>query len=210
MKLADIEQIDVLTRPAGNKRTIADGTYLGETTNAEYVERDSQYSDDGKHVVINIKVEVINHQGEVIDLYIAPSYSWSKRGNMMKILEKLEVLPAPGEFIHLDELIGIPVQIIVENVNKDGETYSNIVSIKRVKSNNSQYVSNRQPNTKKSVVPKQSKSEERVLKKRFPTKYEDEMLEDDFSSDTNDDFDELDDIDELEDFDVPNDIFDED
>jgi len=209
MKLEDLKHANVLARPADNKRTIPDGAYNGETTNAEFVERESKFSEDNTRVVLNIKVEVQDDEGEVVDLYIAPNYSWSKRGNMMKILEKLAALPAPGESIDIDELVGIPVQVIVENVEKDGETYSNIVSIKRVKTSSPENVRNRKYITKKSAVPKQSEMEERVLEKRFSTMDKDEMLEDNFPSDTDDDFDELDDSDELEDFDVPDDFFDE-
>ncbi|MFV2046293.1 hypothetical protein ACEWK1_02850 [Metabacillus sp. YM-086] len=134
MRLEDLNQTDVLARPEGNKRNIDDGSFKGITAFAELAERDSQYSEDGKRVVLNIKVEVEDDEGELVDLYISPNYSWSKRGKMIKLLEKIDCLPAPGESIDLDDLVGIPVQVIVENVEKDGEVYSNIVSIKRDKS----------------------------------------------------------------------------
>lgn len=138
MKLEDLQHKNLLARPAYNKITIPNGAYNGELTKAELVERDSKYSEDKKRVVLNLKVEVGDDEGEVVDLYIAPNYSWSKKGGMIKILENLEILPEPGETIDLDELIGIPVQVIVENVEKDDETYSNIVSIKRIKTIQSQ------------------------------------------------------------------------
>lgn len=147
MKLADLQHANVLARPESNKKTVADGAYNGSIRSAEFAERDSQYSDDGKRIVLNIKVEVTDEDGETVDLYISPNYSWSSRGNMVKILEKLEALPAPGESIALDDLIDIPVQVIVENVEKDNVTYSNIVSIKRTK----------QTTVKKSVTKKQIK-----------------------------------------------------
>ncbi|KGA97227.1 hypothetical protein AJ85_17075 [Alkalihalobacillus alcalophilus ATCC 27647 = CGMCC 1.3604] len=133
MRLEDLAVRNVLARPEGNKRNVDDGSYKGITTFAELAERDSQFSDDGKRVVLNIKVEIEDDEGEMVDLYIAPNYSWSKKGKMIKLLEKLDCLPAPGESIDLDDLVGIPVQVIVENVEKDGEVYSNIVSIKRDK-----------------------------------------------------------------------------
>lgn len=161
MKLEDLQHTNVLARPADNKHTVPDGAYNGETINAEFIERDSQYSDDGKRVVLNIKVEVEDDEGEAVDLYSAPNYSWSKRGNMIKILEKLDALPAPGESIDLEELVGIPVQVIVENVEKDGDTYSNIVSIKRIKRAQSQSSRQRKPILKKSIVPRRSAMKER-------------------------------------------------
>ena len=210
MKLEDLQHANVLARPADNKRNIPDGAYNGETTKAEFIERESKFSEDNTRVVLNLKIEVQDDEGEVVDLYISPNYSWSKRGNMMKILEKLDTLPAPGESIDIDELVGIQVQVIVENVEKDGETYSNIVSIKRVKPSNQHNARNRKPITKKSAGSKQNELEERVLKKQFSTKVEDKMFEDDLPSDTDDNFNELDDLNELEVFDVPDDFFDED
>ncbi|MFJ8263017.1 hypothetical protein ACIQ4I_13870 [Rummeliibacillus sp. NPDC094406] len=193
MKIEELQHTNVLARPEANKRTIPDGAYNGETTKAEFLERDSQYSEDGKRVVLNIKIEVEDDAEEVIDLYIAPNYSWSKQGNMMKILEKLDVLPAPGESIDLDELVGIPVQVIVENVEKDGETYSNIVSIKRIKANQPQRTIKKKPIAKKTVAPKR-----RVIKKRLfgeqstSTDEFDIPFDLDESIETDDDFDNVD------------------
>lgn len=155
MKLSDLKNIKVLARPEDYKRFIKDGTYTGETKNAELVERDCQFNEDETRVVLNIKIGVEDNEGEVVDLYLSPNYSWSKKGNMVKILEKLDALPAPGEFIDLVELVGIPVQVVVENLEKDGETYSNIVRIKRV--------SRLQP---KKIIKKQSLAKKPIVSKR--------------------------------------------
>lgn len=48
MKLEDLQQANVLARPADRKRTIPDGAYNGELTKAEHLECDSQFSEDGK------------------------------------------------------------------------------------------------------------------------------------------------------------------
>ncbi len=152
MRLEDLAVKNVLARPEGNKRNIDEGSYKGITTLAELAERDSQYSEDGKRVVLNIKVEVEDDEGEMVDLYISPNYSWSKRGKMIKLLEKLDCLPAPGEAIDLDDLVGIPVQVIVENVEKDGEIYSNIVSIKRDKTEKVKKKPSKQEIRKKAVA----------------------------------------------------------
>lgn len=132
MKLADLQNQDYLDRPEGNKRSIEDGVYEGETSNAELQEWESKFSEDGTRVVLSIRVEVEDADGETVDLYIAPNFSWSKRGKMIKVLENLDMLPAPGERLDLEDLVGIPVQVMVENVEKDGETYSNIIRMKRV------------------------------------------------------------------------------
>jgi hypothetical protein len=132
MKLSNLENPDFLLRPEGNKRSIDDGVYEGETTHAEFQEWESKYSEDGTRVVLSIKVEVNDADGDPVDLYVAPNYSWSSRGNMMKVLENLGLLPGPGERLQLTDLVGIPVQVMVENVEKDGETYSNIIRMKRI------------------------------------------------------------------------------
>ncbi|WP_312505943.1 hypothetical protein [Lysinibacillus sp.] len=137
MKIEDLQHANVLARPESNNKNVSDGAYNGFIRLAEFVERDCQYSADGKRIVLNIKVEVIDEEGETVDLYIAPNYSWSKLGKMVKILEKLEVLPNPGESISLEELVDMPVLVIVENVEKDNVTYSNIKSIERTKQSTS-------------------------------------------------------------------------
>jgi hypothetical protein len=132
MKLSNLQNQDFLDRPEGNRRSIDDGIYEGETTNAEFQEWESKYSEDGSRVVLSIRLEVEDADGELVDLYVAPNYSWSKRGNMVKVLENLDMLPEPGERLQLTDLVGIPVQVMVENVEKDGETYSNIIRMKRI------------------------------------------------------------------------------
>lgn len=131
MKLKDLTRSDMLERPAASRKTVADGAYDGNTMSAELLERESKFSGDGTRVVLNIKVEVLDEEGEKVELYVSPNLSWSKRGNMIKILEGLGALPEPGESLRLADLVGIPVRVMVENVDKDGETYSNIIRIKR-------------------------------------------------------------------------------
>jgi hypothetical protein len=131
MKLSELNQTEELVRPEENKRSISDGMYEGTTAYAELQERECRFSKDGTRVVLSIRVEVEDEDGETVDLYVAPNYSWSKRGHMMQLLESLDALPEPGESIALQDLVGIPVQVLVENVEKNGEVYSNIVRIKK-------------------------------------------------------------------------------
>lgn len=133
MKLDELKRLDALERPEWNKRNVDDGDYFGETVSAELVERESNFSDDGTRVVLSIKIEVQDESGDIVDLYVSPNYTWSKKGKMIKILEELDVLPKPGESIDIGDLVGIPVQVLVENTEKNGEIYSNIISIKKVK-----------------------------------------------------------------------------
>lgn len=120
-----------LTRPVGDRRNIANGTYVGTIEKAEVKEFDCNFNDDGIRTALNIKVEVEDGNGETVVLYTSPNFTWSKKGNMVKLLDDINALPEPGEDLVLEGLVGIPVKVMVENVKKDGETYSNIIRMKR-------------------------------------------------------------------------------
>ncbi len=132
MKITELTSTDLLERPTIDERSIDEGLYEGVTSSVGYTERQSKYSEDGSRVVLNIGVAITDKSEKKVTLYIAPNYSWSSKGNMVKLLEKLDVLPEPGQSLKLSELIGIPVQVIVNNVEKDGVRYSNVVSIERI------------------------------------------------------------------------------
>jgi len=181
MKLVDLQTDDFLQRPEGNKRTTDDGVYRGITAHAEFQEWSCNFSKDGTRVVLSLRVEVEDSEGELVDLYISPNYSWSKKGKMIKLLEDLDMLPGPGEGIKLADLVGIPVQVTVENVEKDEETYSNIVSMKR-------------NGSKRTTTT--SSSEKRIVKKRpIPKRENAQAAEALFLN--NEEYEEVDSIDEM-------------
>ncbi|MCM3567005.1 hypothetical protein [Neobacillus mesonae] len=184
MKLADLQNEDFLQRPEGNKRTTDDGTYDGITSHAEFQEWSCNFSKDGSRVVLCVRIEVEDSEGEPVDLYIAPNYSWSKKGKMVKLLEDLDMLPAPGQGIKLADFVGIPVQVTVENVEKDDETYSNITRIKRTG-----------PKKESSGT----KSEKRVAKKRpIPKRTNGKATEALFSNSQEDEYEEVDSIEDMD------------
>ncbi|WP_026393482.1 hypothetical protein [Acetobacterium malicum] len=131
MKLQDILNQRALVRPIERQKNVSDGSYFGKITQAELLERESAFSEDGKQIVLNVRTEVIDNNGDCVELYYSVNYTWSNKGRMVKFLEKLELLPAPGETLELDTLVGLSVQVIIENVIKENVTYSNIVSMKR-------------------------------------------------------------------------------
>lgn len=131
MKLIDFKKTDRLTRPVGNWNTLANGAYLGQILVAQLAERNSKYSEDGKMVVLELTIRVEDGE-EIIPMKFAVNYSWSKMGKLIGVLENLELLPEPGEDLCLDDFVGIPVEVIVENSEKDGNNFSNIVRIKKV------------------------------------------------------------------------------
>lgn len=196
MRLEDLNEKELLRRPEDNKHNVDDGAYSGRIVQAELVERDSQYTEDGKRVVLNFKVE-LDSDGDHVTLYHPVNYTWSKRGKMIHLLDKIGCLPQPGESLDFDNITNTPVQIIVENVEKDGEVYSNIVSMKKDANTTTKAVT-RKPK-KKTVSPLRKKS----IKKEAVTSQQatshlfdenDDELEEDISIDLEDDDIDLDDI----------------
>ena len=120
-----------MVRPTEVRRIAREGAHFNVIELAELVERDSKFTDDGKQTKLKIRTGAVDDNGDPVALYYEVNYTWHPKGNMYKLLEKLEMMPIPGEALDLDKMIGLPVQIIVENVIKDGVTYSNIVSMKR-------------------------------------------------------------------------------
>lgn len=199
MKLNELARTDLIMRPASKIRNAPDGAHNGRIASAEFIERDSKFSPDGKRVALNLKIEVEIPNGEIVDLYLSSNYSWSNKGSMVKLLEKLEVLPNPGESISLDKLVNIPVQVIVENVKKDGVTYSNIASIKRIHRQAQATPANRirKPSQLQAEAAPRRKSIPEVSKEPTKEKYQDDFddlepeqveAEDDFEADFEEDF----------------------
>lgn len=121
-----------LTRPNDKKRTnIPDGNYKGRIVEAEIKEISCNYSPTGKRIVLNIKARIDDGNGNTEILYKSVNYVWHEQGNMVKLLDDLGELPKPGQELVLENLIDIPVNITIENVEKDGAVYSNIVRITR-------------------------------------------------------------------------------
>lgn len=138
MKLSELKNLEVLSRPESNTKTIPEGSYEGAIATAEFVERESKYTPDGTRVVLNLRIEVEDTDGEIVDLYYGVNYSWSKKGKMLSLLEKLGCLPKQGGNLMLEDLVGIAVRVSVENVSKDDNTYSNITSIRRLEEHQKQ------------------------------------------------------------------------
>lgn len=122
-----------LIRPSSKlkKNPLGDGAQEGRIFSVEDKEFDSIYHDSGKRVALNIKVEFINSNGELVYLYYAPTITWSKKGKLMKMLHDLDVVPAEGEELDINALIGMKVRATIENVERNNVVYSNIVRIQK-------------------------------------------------------------------------------
>jgi hypothetical protein len=117
-----------LVRPS-TKYVLDGGVHNGKIYSVEVKEFDSFYHDSGKRVALNIKVEFIKMNGELVYLYYAPTITWSEKGKFMKMLHDLGVVPAEGEELDINALIGMKVTATIENVERDNIVYSNIVRI---------------------------------------------------------------------------------
>lgn len=123
----------ILARPVSSQPNVPDGVYPGQLESVEIKEMESRFHPDGKREVVNFKVNVQLPDGDTETFYVSPTFTWSLKGKFVKHLDDLEALPEPGENLNLDRLAGMNVTVFVENTEKDGQTYSNIVKMKRRK-----------------------------------------------------------------------------
>ncbi|WP_110928442.1 hypothetical protein [Bacillus massiliglaciei] len=119
-----------LVRPS-NKYVLDDGAKNGKIFSVRVKEFPSIYHDSGKRDALVIKVEFIKPNGEFIYLEYAPTITWSPKGRLMKLLDDLDAVPAEGEELDTDGLVGMNVTATIENVQRDDIVYSNIVRIQK-------------------------------------------------------------------------------
>lgn len=133
-----IENIDLnkrkLQRPAGNRDYLNEGLHEGTIEAVELKELASDYHPSGKRIAVMIKVSVEDGHRNSVSICEFPTYTWDERGNWYKILKDLDMLPEPGEEFVLDDLVGLKVKVMVENVEKNQKTYSNIAKMRRINS----------------------------------------------------------------------------
>ncbi|NTU22479.1 hypothetical protein HPY28_19335 [Brevibacillus sp. HB1.2] len=123
----------ILERPISTFPLVPDGVYNGQLESVEIKELESSFHPNGKRTAVNFKINIKLPDDEVETLYVSPTYTWSMKGKLIKQLDDLEALPEPGESLDLDRLEGMNVTVYVENTEKDGQTYSNIVKMTKRK-----------------------------------------------------------------------------
>lgn len=119
-----------LVRPS-NKIVLDEGAVKGKIFSLEVREFESNFHPSGKRDALNLKVEFIKPNGELFYLYFAPTITWSEKGKFMKMLHDLDVVPAEGEELDINVLIGMNVTATIENVERDNIVYSNIIRIQK-------------------------------------------------------------------------------
>lgn len=119
-----------LVRPS-NKYVVNEGAQDGKIFTVEVKEFDSIYHASGKRDALNLKVEFIKPNGDLVYLFYAPTITWSPKGKFMQMLYDLQVVPAMGEELDINSLVGMNVTATIENVERDNVVYSNIVRIQK-------------------------------------------------------------------------------
>ncbi|WP_110112526.1 hypothetical protein [Bacillus sp. CGMCC 1.16541] len=119
-----------LVRPS-NKNVLDEGAQKGKIFSVEIKEFDSIYHASGKRDALNLKVEFIKPNGDLVYLFYAPTITWSPKGKFMKMLHDLDKVPAMGEELDINSLVGMNVTATIENVERDNVVYSNIVRIQK-------------------------------------------------------------------------------
>lgn len=145
------EIIGLVTRPS-MRSFVEEGMHKGTIDSVVLKEVESKFSDTGKRIVLNIKVLVEDEEGEEVVLYLSPNFTWSTKGKMLKVLQDLECLPEAGRTLDIDAMIGMKVNVVIENVEKDGIEYSNILSMKRAKESKLPSNKNRKVPSRKSIL----------------------------------------------------------
>jgi len=144
------EIISLVTRPS-MRNFVEEGVRKGTIDSVALKEVESKFSDTGKRIVLNIKVLVEDEDGEEVALYLSPNFTWSSKGKMVKVLQDLDCLPEAGEKLDLDAMVGMKVKVVIENIEKDGVEYSNIISMKRAKESKFSSIKNRKIPSRKSI-----------------------------------------------------------
>lgn len=121
-----------LVRPSGLGNHFEDGIYRGELLGALLAERDCMFNNTGRRLVLELTLEVEQDQGESRIFYESANYSWHPLSKMTGILENLGMLPEPGESLELENLTGMPVEVEVRNVEKNGVSYCNVIYVRRL------------------------------------------------------------------------------
>ena len=114
------------------KKYAADGVYQGYLEKAEKLIVNSAFTDTGKKETIVFTAIIKNRDGEEVELPFFNNLTWSKYGNLHKTLVELDRLPKEGEIFDLTSVEGIAVEVTVENNEKNGIVYSNIVELKKI------------------------------------------------------------------------------
>lgn len=124
------ENAPMLTRPTSVGYLIDEGAQIGTIDKVTIEERESRYSADGRRMVLNLGVTV-GSKTDSITLSSVTTINWRSSSKFINLLERLGVLPDPGCDLDLQALEGMAVDLVTENVNRDGHIYTNIINIRK-------------------------------------------------------------------------------
>ena len=108
--------------------SISEGYHTATIASLEYRLVTDNYSDDKAEIPRLVPTfDVVSDDGEEATLTKYFSILWSEKSNLRKLAKATQRLPDHGDNFDPDTLIGAKLIVVVENKEKDGKTYSNIV-----------------------------------------------------------------------------------
>lgn len=117
-------------RPAAITNRLENGDYTAEIISCQkmaYERRDG----NGAFQCLAFKLCAKDKDGRVAYLHHSLPYKWDDQ-QFIATLEKLDVLPEPGEQLNLKNLTGITVKVTIENQVRNGKEYSNVINMKKL------------------------------------------------------------------------------
>ena len=109
---------------------ITDGTHNATIKNANRELRSSKFEGKGDWESASLEIDVEAPNGSIKKYYIVP-LSWGSRSKWLQLLSNLGIEIEPGESFRLSSLVGTAVTVEIQNVERDGKNYSNIVTVKK-------------------------------------------------------------------------------
>lgn len=123
---------DIISRPMfdNSKYFVEDGPTPGTITAVNRETRPSIYQEGSEWTLARLTIDVHICRGNVRKYFDVP-LSWASKSKWSQTLAALGITVAPGEAFKLSSLINSPVIAHIENVERNGNSYSNVVAIEK-------------------------------------------------------------------------------
>jgi hypothetical protein len=120
----------IIKREKTGKINLADGFYAATIQRVDVKTEKSRFSADGERVALNLFIQV-EHGMEKVVLCSLVTANLSPKSKLTQLLDDLGMLPSMNGDFDTDSLIGMFVTVLLENVVRNGATYTNVVKIKK-------------------------------------------------------------------------------
>ena len=116
-------------RPAQDA-PVPSGEHAGIIMDAIEKTLPSKFHSSGEREVLSLQIRIFLPDSEP-HLFYTVNWDWKNR-SFTRLLYDLGVLPERGQAFDPESLAGLDVVATVSNAEKDGVTYSNIISLRRL------------------------------------------------------------------------------